>query len=977
MPIHRLFPIATVVLLCAGLRAADGAATLSGNVSNLGTGSLLEGARVEIPALGVSVLTDATGRYILPALPTGTHEIVVTYTGLDVQRASVTVGGAAATTRDFDLTAAIYQLAAFKITGEREGFASAITATRNADNVKNVVATDQFGNLPNLNAGEVAMRLPGVFGAIDDTGNSFGFVVRGMPTGLNTTTMDGAMMTGQGSLNRTTVINNITSTMFEAAEVTMGHRPDEGADSLGGTINFRSRSPLTLREKRRINYSVAGRLAPSFTQQIPLRREHPFHQILNLGWQEVFDAFGGQRNLGIALNLFSSETALGWFNTTRDYENTPNRPAYLWDYRTTEVYSHRRQNSINLKTDYRLSPNTKLMFLVMAVDHSEVFRRNYDTRAFTNQTAPNATTSGVVPGYTDLITTVRAVPTSIIDVTQTGPNNFFNRLRRFDVGAEQKFGRLELDYAFRRTGTHINIGSGNGGVLTNRISNVGWILDRTNSNLYPTFTQTNVTAANDITNPANYRPNGFLSNNNTSSKQDVDELRFNARIVLPVAVPASFKTGFSWREQAYKDKSQSRRWTYLGTTALPADPSLVMFDTLKTGRRLPQWQATDFISERQIINPALWREDAYFFQQNHFTGTRSITEDVTAVYGMAQVRFGRTGILAGVRRETTETDSSGYIRSRSPSSAAEQTADPVGSAQHDYADNLRVRHGRYADAFPSIHLTRDLTPNLRAKLSWSTSFGRPALSNSIPSETVAPNANPPTITLSNPGLLPQRAENWDANLAYYFEPAGTFSVGFFRKAIKNYIVTAIESGTVASGTDNGFNGDYAGYTILESANGGRAFVQGWEFNYSHQLTFLPGLLRGLAVSSNATLLETHGDFGGTTNRSTKQVAGFVPRNGNVSLSWRYRSFSTRVLANYAGTYLQTYAGTTPWRNIYRAPRTTVTLGLEYRVRPSVSLTCDIDNLTNAQQFQYIGIADQIKTLSIPGTTITMGLRGQF
>jgi hypothetical protein len=41
--------------------------TITGNVSNLATGNLLEGAQVEIPALGLRTLTDNTGRYTLPA----------------------------------------------------------------------------------------------------------------------------------------------------------------------------------------------------------------------------------------------------------------------------------------------------------------------------------------------------------------------------------------------------------------------------------------------------------------------------------------------------------------------------------------------------------------------------------------------------------------------------------------------------------------------------------------------------------------------------------------------------------------------------------------------------------------------------------------------------------------------------------------------------------------------------------------------
>ena len=63
---------------------------------------------------------------------------------------------------------------------EREGGAAAITAVRNAENVKNVAATDQFGNLPNMNAGEIAIRLPGIYGELDAGGNLSGFTVRCM-----------------------------------------------------------------------------------------------------------------------------------------------------------------------------------------------------------------------------------------------------------------------------------------------------------------------------------------------------------------------------------------------------------------------------------------------------------------------------------------------------------------------------------------------------------------------------------------------------------------------------------------------------------------------------------------------------------------------------------------------------------------------------------------------------------------------------
>src|SRR6185436_14955829 len=101
---------------------------------------LLEGAKVEVPALGATALTDNTGRYVLSGVPVGTHELVVSYIGLDPSRAQVVVAAGQRAVRDFELSSGIYRLDAFKVTGEREGDALAITAQRNAQNVKNIVA---------------------------------------------------------------------------------------------------------------------------------------------------------------------------------------------------------------------------------------------------------------------------------------------------------------------------------------------------------------------------------------------------------------------------------------------------------------------------------------------------------------------------------------------------------------------------------------------------------------------------------------------------------------------------------------------------------------------------------------------------------------------------------------------------------------------------------------------------------------------
>ena len=148
-------------------------------------------------------------------------------------------------------------------------------------------------------------------------------------------------------------------------------------------------------------------------------------------------------------------------------------------------------------------------------------------------------------------------------------------------------------------------------------------------------------------------------------------------------------------------------------------------------------------------------------------------------------------------------------------------------------------------------------------------------------------------------------------------------------------------------------------------------------SYQQQFTFLPGVLRGLGLVTNVTILDTHGDFGGIAVRRTGEVAGFIPRSGNVILSWRHRRLSARVRVNYTGDFITNYSAASVARNLYVRSRTIVNTSLGFELRPNLSLTLDVANLTNAHQVQYRGITDQMALDRNSGTALTFGLSGRF
>ncbi|PAW65787.1 MAG: hypothetical protein B9S34_09935 [Opitutia bacterium Tous-C1TDCM] len=1009
------------------IAAAAANGVISGNVTNKTTGNGLIGAKVEIPTLNLSALVDNTGRYILRGVPAGSHELVVTYTGLDTQRAVLNLGDGQAATRDFEMSSSVLMLDTFKVTSEKAGLSSALTQQRNADNLKNVASMDALVDLPNMNATELAIRLPGV--AFGNPGDEVVEVisVRGMGAGMSSITIDGGGMSSFSAQNRNTRMTAFTGAMFEALEVVKGQTPDKPVDSLGGGVNFKTRSPLNMREKRRITVNFTGRMAPSFTEQVPLREQRRTHALLNASYIEKFAVFGSStENLAVSVNAFYSENAFGFFRTQRDYQQTNNQPAFLFDYRTTDNYNNRKQRSLSTKWDYRFDRNNLIKLNLIYNDAPEPMRRQYQTRAFAGATGttPGAAT-GIVPGAFDSrITVVRAVPQpqfnangtvntntsgttqpALIDVTSTLINRD-QRLRHMDLAGEHTLNRFYIEWAGLWSRTRYRT-LGAEGALTNRLGNipligpngrdnsvtptaanpldtivgpngetgVGWILDRNQSVLYPRFIQN---GGLDFTNPRNYRPsvNGLSSNSGNLDIDLIKEARLHVKYRLPIdSFEAHLKAGGQVRDHTVELERRGKQWSYIGRDALPTDPSILLWDKVKTGRNIPTWEAAQFIQNGQPTNPALWRENVYFRETQRLSSGSKTNELITGYYVMTQGRIGRNGFLGGIRREVTETTGLARIRSRVLTTTAQRDADPIGSAARDFATAYE-NVGKYGQNFPSVHLWRDLTPNLKLRGAWTTSFGRPSLANALPSFSF--NDTNQTVSLGNPALLPQRAKNWDFGLEFYFEPAGSFSVGWFHKTINDFILTGRETGLVGVGADNGFEGQYEGYKILQSINAGTAIAQGWEFAYQQQFRFLPGLLRTLRFNANFTVINAHGDFGGTTYLKNSQVNGFIPRTGNASFSWDYKKFGVSMTYNYTSESIRNaYNVANPSRNQYLKPRELVNLNLRYQLRPNVTLTFGVANLFNEPQIYYRGFADQLETFLIQGTTITAGVEGRF
>jgi TonB-dependent receptor len=233
------------------------------------------------------------------------------------------------------------------------------------------------------------------------------------------------------------------------------------------------------------------------------------------------------------------------------------------------------------------------------------------------------------------------------------------------------------------------------------------------------------------------------------------------------------------------------------------------------------------------------------------------------------------------------------------------------------------------------------------------------------------------VVAANPDLKPQTTDNFDLAMEYYFEPAGFVSAGVFLKEIKQFIYG--DSGTIIEpGPDNGFDGDYVGYSLTRNYNGGSARVRGFELAYNQRLAWLPGIWKGLGLMANYTRLESRGNYtsgGGTTTGA--ELAGFMPETFNAGISYTLHAWDVGVKYTHRADNLRDYAPN-PLNRVYYYSKKNVDLNLKYRWRPALSVFVDVINIFDdpiANAYIYTRYRTRYNQVFTPA--IKAGVSGRF
>ena len=277
-----------------------------------------------------------------------------------------------------------------------------------------------------------------------------------------------------------------------------------------------------------------------------------------------------------------------------------------------------------------------------------------------------------------------------------------------------------------------------------------------------------------------------------------------------------------------------------------------------------------------------------------------------------------------------------------------------------------IRRGSYSDFFPSFVVKYKIAENFDWQAGFNRGISRPGVDNLTGLWVINDNNN--TVTVPNPGLLPERLKNHQMRFAYYFQgrSPGQLSVQMNMVETSNFI-----NSRSLSAADFGVDDpDFAAYTFNAQSNvAGLQRYKNLELNYQQTLGFLPSeYLRGINVGATYTR--------GYANQLRNNLA---PHRWTGRFGYRYRRFGANLSFIWVddrptgGVNYRYWGAMTRWDG-----------GLTYDLNRFVSLYVTTRNPTNQKDIHYEtppgaakGVGKHLRFMEEYGDNWIFGVRGRF
>lgn len=1022
-----------------GQPAAAASGSITGRVRNTQTGRFLVNARVSVAGSAAVAFTDPFGSYRLADLPPGPAVLEFFFTGLQPGRATVVVKPGEPVVHDVELSAtapaegATVQLDAFVVAQAREteGHALATNEQRFSPNLKQVVATDVFGDVQEGNVGEFLKFLPGVLVNYVDA-EARDISLRGFAPNLTEFTVDGAQTSNANYFgnSRAPHMSQTSITGASRVEVSKVPTPANSAASLAGSVNLVSKSAFerTRAEFRYRTYLSANSLAPRVRSPYTYDDQIAYKILQNVDFDWTIPV---NRDFGLVITGLTSN----FFNPQRFHQSVWTAAAtgttaslsspYLSSDVTRDSPRFTWRKAAGLTLDWRAGRDSVLSFGVNFSDFMSQGGNNLRTFGTgTNGTPTIAAAAGGIPLTFGPDFTQGATGRGVVNLTSETSNRLEQTLAgslryRYDDG------RWRVQAGVNRSASSAKFrGGGKDWVFNSLTATYAVPLRVAYTNVSPLSDAGSTTVVRafgndgrevDYNNLADYRVTTAAIGGRRITDDVVSADGNVRRRVGFLPFPASVEVGGLQRVQRRDSRIPVRNFTYNGNngdfSASPYRMQVYVNQDSGFGVRDVAFMNVVAASRAYKANPALITQTPAQVAAeavSRINTSEFIREQLTAAYAQTELQLvpGRLKVLTGVRYEDTDNRGQGpiydpgaaFVRNANGTFALDARGQRIRRPEAGTAGSIEeVRltrrergnesTGGYAGFYPSLHVTATPTADLVVRFAYARTYGRPNFSELIPNVVINerdlsaqdlanPAVIPGTLTVRNPSLQPWTADNFDLSLERYTGDGGVISVGAFQKDIRDFFADTVRVASAADLAELGLDPRYAGFQLSTTVNAGSARIRGLEFSFRQSLGRFGAWGRSFAVFANASRLLLDGN-------QNADFSGFVPKSAAWGVTYSRSPVTVMARWNWRGLQRNgafAALGTDSF-NYVRA-RTHLDVSVDWQLRRNLALFVSARNVFNvpAEAMRYGSLTPayaRMFMVSEFGAQITAGLKGSF
>lgn len=995
--VRRIGCLLTLLLFSSVAFAQTTKGLITGSVSD-DSGAALKGASVHVLPLTVSGVTDSDGQFMLPEIAGGHYTLTVSFVGFETYRQEIDV--AVGQTLNLSITLKVAtESQEILVSAERaHGEADAINQTRTADNIVQILPAEVIMSLPNANVADALGRLPSIT-LYRIEGEGVYIQVRGTEPRLTNITVDGITIPAPEPEVRQVRLDVIPSDLVESVQINKTLSASQDADGIGGSVNLVTK---TAGEHPSLNVFTDGGYTPILNGRAAYETGGTYGQ-----------RFGKNKKLGILINGAYDYNGRGIDNIQPALDPLSTLAAPFYDNDTIRDYRYYRYRyGFAGSADYKVSENTSLFADGIYTDLKDWGDKWYYapvSKALTcpsgdvcnngaNVVAPSPTAASSSPKfYTSSKRPNASIGSLILGGRHFDSNSWFTATlsasRSYEVDSA---GNPKADFSWIGPAVYCNYNPASQFDIYrptfNTCDQPGSVLQTATDWAFKDITiSKGLVAELDLTGAVSYARNytasghfgtfeaGFKFANNHKSQDSTENVYdgWSTKAASPQATMAQLESGFQ--------NNDYYNGTYFGGKFGPVSD----FNKVET---------------YTLANLSSYL-DGYKTASDTYPNIFHYVEQVPAWYAMNTIELGKFHLQTGLRFEDTRMNTFGYL----------VTLFAAGSTQCGGPTNTGcgvptgvTNNPHYLDVLPSVQLRYRMPDQSDLRLVAARGVARPDPYQLVPYVTEDDSTNPASVSIGNPALRPEHANNYDLLYEKYLQPLGMIQAGFFAKQLTapqfefqipaGVNVAALPAGSLPpsllSTVEQYQNSQLGDSSVTEYINGENAFLYGFEVSYQQHLNYLPSVLGGLGISANYSYTNSK-EKGFPLRTDQPQLIDQAKNDWNISPTYDTKRFSLRTGISFNGASVFSYnwissslapgAGADPSGlgpkgpsgDVWTLPHLQVDAQASYRTWRGLSVMVSGLNLTNEVFGYYTGSTQFVNQREYYKPTYSGGLRYTF